>query len=152
MCIGKIWFLIIVGLFKLSFLYSSFCILRDRGQSCVLPIFSGYERDEVFPQDTDLSPVPLIWLQKYCFSCRKPKNWDIKHEKVTNGINHHHKSDEMTQVRFLFYVFGSYPYLENLMLQSYCIFSFSAIVVRDSEQGCPGFWIFRHCAELKHVR
>ena len=28
---------------------------RDRGQVSVLPIFSGYGRDEVFPQDTDLS-------------------------------------------------------------------------------------------------
>ena len=24
------------------------------------PFFSGYERDEAFPQDTDLSPVPLV--------------------------------------------------------------------------------------------
>ncbi len=38
----------------------------DRGQVSVLPIFSGYGRDEVFPQDTDLSPVPpnkLKYLQ-----------------------------------------------------------------------------------------
>ena len=29
---------------------------RDR--SVPYPFFSGYERNEVFPQDTDLSPVP----------------------------------------------------------------------------------------------
>ena len=28
-----------------------------------------------------------------------------------------------------------------LTLQSYCFFLVSAIVVRDSEQGCPGFWM-----------
>ena len=28
-----------------------------------------------------------------------------------------------------------------LTLQSYCFFLVSAIVVRDSEHGCPGFWM-----------
>ena len=29
-------------------------------RSVSYPFFSGYERDEAFPQDTDLSPVPLF--------------------------------------------------------------------------------------------
>ena len=32
---------------------------RDRGQSMSYPFFSDYGRDEAFPQDTDLSPVPF---------------------------------------------------------------------------------------------
>ena len=33
---------------------------RDTDRSVSYPFFSGYWRDEAFPQDTDLSPVPLF--------------------------------------------------------------------------------------------
>ena len=36
----------------------SLCPERRRDRSVSYPFFSGYGRDEAFPQDTDLSPVP----------------------------------------------------------------------------------------------
>ena len=36
------------------------CGTGDRAVS--YPFFSGYERDEAFPQETDLSPVPPGWV------------------------------------------------------------------------------------------
>ena len=48
------------GLAKvLELLGSSLSGTGDRSAS--YPFFSGYERDEAFPQDTVLSPVPLKW-------------------------------------------------------------------------------------------
>ena len=38
----------------------SFCLGETGDRSVSYPFFSGYGRDEAFPQDTDLSPVPLI--------------------------------------------------------------------------------------------
>ena len=42
------------------------CGMRHRGgtrdRSVSYPFFSGYGRDEAFPQDTDLSPVPHLSL------------------------------------------------------------------------------------------
>ena len=51
-----------------------FCVIRSKtsqiikknmpsgtgDRSVSYPFFSGYGRDEAFPQDTDLSPVPLF--------------------------------------------------------------------------------------------
>ena len=42
---------------------AKFRLRAGQGTSqCPTHFFSGYERDEAFPQDTDLSPVPLSRL------------------------------------------------------------------------------------------